>query len=229
MKMKQQTLIKLKQETEETKLQKYQGFELKTKNGHRLDAVVSALQKAIRRGDQERALYFMLEMVESNFVGYFWRRISVIAAEDIGLADTQVVATINSLAQANERLNKKDMKDTYYPGMAVMLLCRADKSREVDYALDYMDVKRKLGMKIEPNDVDLDCHTDEGRERLRKASKENGTGYETLVDEKFYYEGILVNKPVSIGNDYWKKKVWEMRKLDKKRFNTKLSGKEGLA
>ena len=53
MKTKQQALLKLKVENEEEKLQKHHGFELRTKSGYRLDEVVSALQKAIRRGQEE--------------------------------------------------------------------------------------------------------------------------------------------------------------------------------
>ena len=221
MKAKQETLVKVKVENEEEKLEKYKGFELRTKSGFRLDEIVSGLQKAIRRGQEERALFFMEEMIEANFVKYFWRRISIIVLEDIGLADAFAPVLINSLAQANERLNTKEIKDTYYPGMAVLYMCRAKKSREVDYALDWIDRNRSLRLKIEPNDVDLDCHTHIGRQRLRQLSQNTGKSYEQLVDEKFYYEGILSNKSTTVKGDKWKRKVWEMRKLDKKKMNLK--------
>lgn len=207
----------MKQTEPEEKIEKQHGFELRTKSGFPLDAVVSALQKAIRRGTEERALYFMHEMVESGFIKYFWRRITIIALEDIGLADTQAIVLVNTLCQSNERVNRKFYQDTYCPGMAVLYLCRAPKSREIDYALDYVETKRKTGqLKLEPNSLDLDCHTEAGRETLKNKAKEEGKNYEDLVNEKFYYEGILTNNPVSIGNDFWKKKVWEMRKLNRK-------------
>lgn len=219
MKTTQQKLLNTPIETEETKLQKYRGFELRTKSNLPLDQVVSGLQKAIRRGLEERALYFMQEMIESGFVNYFWRRMSVVVLEDIGLSDPNAAILINSLAQMNERLNhRKEHRDTYCPGMAVLYLCRAKKSREVDYALDWIDTKRSLGLKIEPNDVDLDCHTNKGRQKLRQLSGTIGKSYDQLVDEKFYYEGLLSNKPTSVQGDFWKIRVWEMRKLDKKRM-----------
>lgn len=218
---------KLIPETEEVKLQKYHGFELRTKNNTPLDQVVSGIQKAIRQGNEERALYFMQELIDSGFINYFWRRISVITLEDIGMADPNAPILINSLAQMNERLNnKKEYKDTYAPGMAVIYLCRAPKSREVDYALDWVDLKRKEGFKIDPNDIDQDCHTQIGRDRLKEKAKEAGKTYDDLVDEKFYFEGILANKPVSIEDDHWKKKVWEIRKLDKTRINLKYENSE---
>ncbi len=211
-------------EPEEEKTEKQRGFELRTKSGLPLDAVVSALQKAIRRGIEERALYFMHEMIESGFVKYFWRRITIIAIEDIGLADPQAIVLINALCQSNERVNRKFYQDTYCPGMAVLYLCRAPKSREVDYALDYVETKRKTGqLKLEPNSIDLDCHTEAGRETLKKKAKEEEKGYENLVNEKFYYEGILTNNPASIQNDFWKKRVWKMRKLNKSKLDLKVT------
>lgn len=222
MKNKQQKLLETKPETEEAKLTRYRGFELRTKNNLPLDQCVSSLQKAIRRGLEERALYFMQELIDSGFVNYFWRRMSVIVLEDVGMADPQAVILINSLAQMNERLNhKKEIRDTYAPGMAVLYLCRANKSREVDYALDWIDLKRKEGIVVEPESYDLDCHTHVGREQLKQHAKDSGNTYDDLVDEKFYFEGILQNKPVSIQDDYWKKKVWKLRKLDTKRMNLK--------
>ena len=150
---------------------------------------------------------------------------SIIVLEDIGLSDPQAVILINSLAQMNERLNhKKEIRDTYCPGMAVLYLCRASKSREVDYALDWIDLKRKEGFTIKPEDYDQDCHTHVGGEKLKQTAKETGTTYDDLVDEKFYYEGILENNPVIIKDDYWKKKVWEIRKLDQKKLNLKYEG-----
>jgi replication-associated recombination protein RarA len=198
-------------------------FELKTKNGYRLDVVVSGLQKSVRRGLEERALYFMQELIESNYTKYFWRRISIIVIEDT--FDPQAVILINALAQMNERINyKKGITDTYCPGMAVIYLCRATKSREVDYALDWIEMERKDGLLIEPDSVELDCHTHEGRQQLRLMAQETGKDYDELVDEKFYYEGILASKPVSVKSDYWKKKVWKKRKLDKAKMNLKYKG-----
>lgn len=197
---------------------KIKGFELKTKNGHPLDEVASGLQKAIRRGLEERAMYFTYELIEGGFINYFWRRMAIIVIEDIGLADPSAAILINSIAQLNERVNKKEYTEIFHPAMAVLYLCRASKSREVDYAIDLMETRRKKGLKIEPDSIDLDMHTSKGRQILR----EKGGDYQRLADEKFYYEGVLLNKPVSIEKDEYKKLVWRMRKLDQKRLYKKL-------
>src|SRR3989344_1327801 len=227
MKTKQQALLKLKVENEEEKLQKHHGFELRTKSGYRLDEGVSALQKAIRRGQEERAMYWACEMFESGFVKYLWRRLSVIVLEDIG--DPLAVILINSLAQSSERINKKDYTEALHPAMAVMYLCRAPKSREVDYMLEIVDHKRKLGQKLELFDSDLDVHTELGRRKLkqRQTSPNSGKSYDQLVKEKFYFQGALLNDPVSIKGDFWKKKVWKLRKLDKRKFDLKYNPDNG--
>src|ERR1700757_296878 len=53
----------------------------------------SARQKAIRRGNVEVALR-MVEGLYSIDPGYAWRRINVIALEDIGVANLQLLAAI---------------------------------------------------------------------------------------------------------------------------------------
>ncbi|KKQ47046.1 MAG: hypothetical protein US75_C0011G0021 [Candidatus Woesebacteria bacterium GW2011_GWC1_38_13] len=192
-------------------------FELKTPGGYRLDEVVSALQKAIRRGQEENALYWMMEFVKGHYIGYLWRRLSVITIEDIGLADLNAPLMINTLAQMNERVNKNGYIETFHPAMAVIYLCQAPKSREIDYACDYIDLKRKAGWYLETPPEARDMHTQVGKELL----KEMPGDYEKNADDKFYYEGILLNNPASINQDKYKKKVWDLRKLDTNKFNLK--------
>ncbi len=186
-----------------------------TKNGYRLDEVVSALQKSIRRGQEQRAVYWAYEMFESGYIKYLWRRLSVIALEDISLADPFAAVLVNSLAQSSERINQKDKIEVLHPGMAVIYLCRAKKSREVDYCLEIVEHQRKSGEKLKLEDYELDSHTEEGKRKLRKQAKEQGISYERLVDEQFYYEGALLDNSVPVMDDKWKKEVWELRKLDK--------------
>jgi replication-associated recombination protein RarA len=50
--------------------------------------LVSAFQKAIRRGDKVMALPLVSAMHSlPEEYGYFWKRLWVIACEDVGLAD----------------------------------------------------------------------------------------------------------------------------------------------
>jgi replication-associated recombination protein RarA len=59
---------------------------------HNYDAfeVVSALQKCIRRGLEEDALYWAYELAESpntNYYSWLWARLKVIACQDVGPAN----------------------------------------------------------------------------------------------------------------------------------------------
>ncbi len=57
--------------------------------------LVSALQKSIRRGEKETALY-LLSAIDSmpEEYAYFWRRLCVIACEDVGPADDVLAAFV---------------------------------------------------------------------------------------------------------------------------------------
>ena len=60
----------------------------------------SAMQKAIRRSDEQVALFFSTELYLSGYRKYVWKRLLIIASEDIGLADPNLVTKIVSLKQS---------------------------------------------------------------------------------------------------------------------------------
>ena len=221
MKHTQQALIKVPKENEDEKLQKSRGFELRTKGGYPLDEVVSALQKACRRGQEEQALYWAYEMIHGGYIGYFWRRISIIVVEDIGLANPEAAILVSSLAQLNERVNRNGYIESFHPTMAVLYLCRSPKSREIDYSNDWIDRRREMGWREEVPTEALDEHNERGRERIKKMEG----NYQRNKDEIFYHESILLNNPVSIADDKYKRLVWDLRKLDKKKMNRKYKPK----
>jgi replication-associated recombination protein RarA len=116
-----------------------------TTGGYKLDEVLSALQKSIRRGMEEDALYWAAEADKSGYGGHVWGRLTVIVSEDIGLAAPGMIADIMTLYE----LWKKKMQETKavikqggrpkYPERlylihAVLLMVRSQKSRIVDHA-----------------------------------------------------------------------------------------------
>jgi len=110
-----------------------------TRDGHNFDEATSALQKTIRRGDVDKAIYFGLEMFE-YFPWYTFRRLGVMATEDIGLADTLVVervlsrsTTFVNLAKAakNQRVARPDLRPVV--ALAIREMALASKSREADH------------------------------------------------------------------------------------------------
>jgi len=100
--------------------------------GYPFGTVASALQKEVRRGDLEGAVYWGLILYEAA-PQYAWKRVLVTAAEDIGFGDPEVVAKVCSMAAAW----KVAKEGSWYVSpqlftMAVVLLCRAQKSTWVE-------------------------------------------------------------------------------------------------
>ena len=120
-----------------TKGQQGSFYPTTTKQGYDLYEVASAFQKAIRRGDEETAMFFAVELYNTGFDEYLWKRIRIITSEDIGLAEPALPASIYALYQ--NYVDQKKRKDAKHPSErlflthAVLLLCRAKKSRLVDW------------------------------------------------------------------------------------------------
>ena len=51
-------------------------YTVQTPNGHLLTEVVSALQKCIRRGQLDDALYFATQMYLAGYAEYAWKRMA---------------------------------------------------------------------------------------------------------------------------------------------------------
>jgi replication-associated recombination protein RarA len=78
-----------------------------TCRGYRQDEVVSCLQKAIRRGLEDDALFWAVELDESGWGEYAWSRLVVICSEDVGLADPHMPSTIAALYSNWQLLRKR--------------------------------------------------------------------------------------------------------------------------
>jgi replication-associated recombination protein RarA len=187
----------------------------KTINNYDLDCVVSALQKSVRRGQEELALFWMDEMIDSGYINYFWRRMSVIVVEDIGLANPFAVTVISSLYSLNEKFIKKKINEKLQCTMAVLYLCRSNKSHEVDHALDYLELRKQEGWRPEIPPEAIDKHTRLGKELLKQLPGD----YEKNGLDKFFYEGILLN--TTLTDTKYKQKVWKKRNLRPELFNKK--------
>src|SRR6478752_6344808 len=64
----------------------------KTVGDYSCEEVTSALQKCIRRGLEEDALFWATELDLSGFGEYVWKRLKIIASEDIGLEENSLAA-----------------------------------------------------------------------------------------------------------------------------------------
>lgn len=145
------TQQKIPIEIEEQKLEKSHGFELITKNGYKLDEVVSALQKEIRRGNELMSKYWALEMNESGYWRYCFRRMMVIAGEDVGLANPEAMILVSSTFSAllaQERIKKVFHIDNNVIGFMAIYLARSPKSRHTDYLGGVILKQKERGWKI---------------------------------------------------------------------------------
>lgn len=140
-----------------------------TKNGYDFFEATSSLQKAIRRCDEDQALFWSVEMYESSRAEYVWQRLFVMVSEDIGLANPNLPTQINALYFNYNYLKGKSGEPEKLPYIqAVLAMVRSDKSRLVDWAL--IDAFKKHGERITPDQVPdyaLDKHTRRGKMKGR--------------------------------------------------------------
>ncbi|MFB3921987.1 MAG: hypothetical protein ACE145_09705 [Terriglobia bacterium] len=182
------------------------------KDGTPYDQVVSGLQKMIRRGKEREALVLGQTLFENNFGGALARRLMSIAAEDIGLANSQLVAHVSSIL-TGWITSKKESKGGYSEflalAMCIILLCRSSKNREVDDAIvvtcrrmkDRLDSAAKVI--AEHQDLCVDSHTDEGKAKLRQKAAANNSSYEVEAWKQFYTEGALLKGHLEVNGNPW--------------------------
>jgi len=104
---------------------------IQTIRGYLLSEVASALQKGIRRGDARLAGYWAIEMFESNFKEYLWRRLLTISAEDCWGVITQ---EIEALYRSWQMIDKqRPGGGRIFASKAVILLAMAVKCRDADH------------------------------------------------------------------------------------------------
>lgn len=127
---------------------------------------VSQVQKAIRRGQEETALWFALELDQSGYSAWIWRRLLIIASEDVGIGEPLAALTVRALFDnwQDERKRDKRAQGALFLTHAVIVLARAKKSRIADSALI------ALGEAAPPREIDdvaRDIHTKAGRKMRR--------------------------------------------------------------
>lgn len=139
-------------------------------SGYSMDEVVSSLQKCIRRGMEEESMYWALEMIDSGYGNWMWKRLVIMSFEDIGWKNPDVIALVIAGYQATKAF-AKSMKepDPTIVGPCVLAMCRAkNKSREGDDLAWWIGEQRRRGLKLNVPDFAKDEHTGSGRRMGRK-------------------------------------------------------------
>ncbi len=141
-----------------------------TKLGQPMDIAVSALQKEIRRGDERAACYWTMLAYQRD-PHYAWKRLLICAAEDIGMGDPPAVGLVGQLHGMWLAAKTTGWYvDPQHVVMAVMVLCRAKKSTEVDDLknLTLEEIKAKVMRPVLEEYVDE--HTQQGKTEGRPLS-----------------------------------------------------------
>lgn len=164
-------------------------YDLKTVNGRDFWEGSSSFQKAVRRGDEEEALYWAVEFYDrKNLTSYIWNRMFVMVSEDIGLANPQLPQQIWSLYGIYEHFKSKNNKhepEKLHYIHAVLLLVRSPKSRLVDWALIHA-FRGNHDVEQEVKDYALDKHTRRG--------KQKGRGFKHFFEEGAKLENHVVQE-----------------------------------
>lgn len=157
------------------------------KGGYEFGEVTSALQKEIRRGDERAAVYWAMILHDVAPL-YVWKRVLITAAEDIGLAAPDVVAQVCALAQAYEFCKRvsRYWVSPHHLTMAVVLLCRAPKSTEIEDLQTLTKEEIKAGEQRPILPEYLDGHT--------QAGKEAGATWDQWYRDRHQLLGVPINQ-----------------------------------
>lgn len=175
---------------------------LTTKHGFKLDEVSSAMQKEIRRGNEKEAVHWALELIESGYARYMFKRLKICAAEDIGMADPFSMVLVKQIEESWEKEKRSKAEggeaDRHYFTLAVIYLARCPKNREINDCIAYVEHERAIGQVPEIPDYAIDGHTSRGREMGKDKIKEwwnsgrvvaNATGDNKYFDKMYEVQG----------------------------------------
>lgn len=139
-----------------------------TKNNFNYFEAMSAMQKAIRRCQEDEAVFFAIELYESGYIQHLWNRFFIIAHEDIGLAE-DISSKLIGLKQSYDYLEKhrpKAISKRLVFLQTIITLARAKKSRYIDYAyMVYWAQHDELAKSQTIPDYAFDMHTYKGKKQ----------------------------------------------------------------
>ena len=107
-------------------------FHDKDEDGHY--DVISAFQKSIRGSDVNASLYYLARLIEAEDLDIIYRRMTVIAYEDIGLANPNMGPRVDACINACERLGLPEARIPL--SVMVVDLALSPKSNSAHLALD---------------------------------------------------------------------------------------------
>lgn len=163
--------------------------------------VISAFQKSIRGSDVDAALHYLARLIEAGDFDILYRRMLVIAYEDIGLANPSLLPRVLSAIEAAERIGVPELNKplTY----AVIDMALSPKSNTTETA--YMAAENDL----HKNNVG----------RIPEHIKTNSKNYKyphnyknNYVKQQYLPDNIKSSKYYIPGNNKYEQSMYEFNK-----------------
>jgi len=185
---------------------------------------ISAFIKSVRGSDPDAALYWLTKMVAAGEDPRFiLRRLYILAAEDIGLADPNGVVVVNACAQAFEWVGLPEGQ--YHLSMATLYLATAPKSNSAGAYWSALEEVKERGTGPVPAYLRDKSEVFRGnlREHYKKTLGEHD-GYkyphaypEGWVEQRYLPEGVEGGwfQPKGIG--YEKQIIERLERLKKRK------------
>ena len=139
-----------------------------SKHGISADLLISAMQKCIRRGQEDLAMRFAYELyVTSAFhEEKMWTRLLVISVEDIGFGDPNACVVVRNLFEMKNEFPYGDGDRPIFFLYAIRYLCRCKKERSTDQIKNIIMKENEKGEIPEIPEWTIDMHTNKGRFEL---------------------------------------------------------------
>ena len=139
-----------------------------SKHGISADLLISAVQKCIRRGQEDLAMRFAYELyITSQFhEEKLWTRLLVISVEDIGFGDPNALVIVKTLNDLRKEYPYLDGDRPIFFLYAIRYLCRQKKERSTDQIKNIIMMEIEKGEIPEIPDYAIDMHTNKGRFEL---------------------------------------------------------------
>ena len=188
-------------------------YQMKTKHGYEFFEVASAFQKAVRRCDEVLSMQWAVELYESGYQKYAWKRMIIMASEDVGLGEPDCITRIMALKNSYDfmvALNDRHKPEKLPFTQAVLVLVHSRKSRYVDLAISVYWKMNETNRPEVPDYV-FDMHTRKG--------KSMGRGL-----DHFYAEGAKINNPNKMPHEEYMEGL--AKEADKSMISNKLIKEE---
>ena len=167
----------------------------------------SVLQKAVRRGMVEKAMYAAYRLSNKRTGWILWRRLTIISAEDV--LDSNVITAIDVLRKEAKEFGYESWDGRRCAVAAALLMVESKKDRRADEFLELMEAMNKHSDRISElaevkkelesiPDEALDMHTTRGRKMGRgerywyEVSSETENKKEAYVKWREWWRPIIL-------------------------------------